>query len=156
MDQNESAPVTPTPTTESVLFFRLREQLPQLEELLKKVDNEWVYEDLVYRFYHHSFKVYWIQNHTEAIVQALQALAPDLPLHDFFQEIIKSGTGHVFEMSHNREWLVRGRPMLEAFFHAHFMLQMAVRHGKRMKRAKQPPQMLDSGWAAFLYLYNLR
>lgn len=144
------------PTTETVLFLRLREHLPQLEELLKKVNDEWVYEDLVYRLYHQSFKVYRIQDHTEAIVQALQALAPDLQLNDWFLEIYKSGTGHKFEMSQNREWLQRGRPMVEAFFHAKFMLEMAVRYGKKMKRWQSPPQLLDSGWAAFLYLYNLR
>lgn len=155
MDSNEPA-VGLTPTTESVLFFRLREHLPQLEELLKKVNGEWVYEDMVYRLYHQSFKVYWVQGQTEAIVAALQALAPDLQLNVWFREIVESGTGHTFEMSHNQDWLLRGRPMLEAFFHARFMLEMAVRHGKKLKRAKRPPQLLDSGWAAFLYLYNLR
>jgi hypothetical protein len=30
---------------------------------------------------------------------------------------------------------------------------MAVRYGKELT---EPPLMLPSGWAAFLYLYNLR
>jgi hypothetical protein len=157
MDQPESTPEPiPEPTTESVLFFRLREHLPQLEELLKRVNDEWVYEDLVYRFYHASFKVYRIQGYTEEIVKALQALAPDIQLNAWFLEIYRSGTGHTFDMSHNRDWLLRGRPMVEAFFHAKFMLEMAVRHGKKLKRSKSPPRLLDSGWAAFLYLYDLR
>ena len=149
MDQTE-------PTTESVLFFRLREHLPQLVELLKRVNDEWVYEDRVYRFYHYSFKMYGIQGHTTDIVQALQALAPDIQLNGWFMEIYLSGTGHKFELSHNEDWLQRGRPMLEAFFHAKFMLEMAVRYGKKFRRQKSPPQLLDSGWAALLCLYRLR
>lgn len=144
------------PTTESVLFLRLREQLPALEELLQRVLDEWVHEDFVYRFYHQSFKVYGIQRYTKAIVEALQGLAPDLPLNDWFLEIYRAGTGHRFEMGHNADWLLRGRPMVEAFFHAKFMLEMAVTYGRKFADYEEPPQLLDSGWAAFLYLYNLR
>jgi hypothetical protein len=143
-------------TPERVLFIRLREHLPQLEELLNKVNDHWVYEDFVYRFYHHSFKVYSIQAYTKMIVEALQELAPDIKLNSWFLEIYKAGTGHVFDMSHNQDWLAHGRPMVEAFFHAKFMLEMAVRYGKKFKHYEAPPQLLDSGWAAFLYLYNLR
>lgn len=146
-------------TGESNLFFKLREQLPELRKLLEKIVGEHrysPYEDRVYRFYHSSYKVYGIQNFTTQIVEALQALAPDRPLNEYFMEIIKQGTGHEFEHSHNSDWLLRGRPMLEAFFHAKFMLEMGVKHGERMKDLEEPPQMLDEGWAAFLYLYNLR
>jgi hypothetical protein len=50
-------------------------------------------------------------------------------------------------------WLETTRPIVEAFFHARYFLEMAVRYGKKLK---MPPAMLPSGWAAFLYLYNLR
>ena len=51
-----------------------------------------------------------------------------------------------------RTWAA-GRPILEAFFHARYMLEMAVKYGKELDR---PPNCLPSGWAAFLYLYDLR
>jgi hypothetical protein len=143
-------------TPEMGLFIRLREALPELEKLLKDVNDPWVYEDLVYRFWHQSFKVYSIQRYTETIVAALQALTPDEPLNEWFTQMVQAGTGHKFEHNHNQDWLVRGRPMVEAFFHARFMLEMAVRYGKKFKRYKQPPYLLDSGWAAFLYLFDLR
>src|SRR4051812_1087338 len=54
------------------------------------------YEDLVYRFYHQSFKVYWFQRSTTLIVAALQALAPDRPLNTWFQQLVKEGTGKTF------------------------------------------------------------
>jgi hypothetical protein len=43
--------------------------------------------------------------------------------------------------------------MLEAFFHARFMLEMIVKFGRSLE---EPPQTLPSGWATVLYLYDLR
>jgi hypothetical protein len=40
------------------LFKNLQAQLPELEALLSQCSNHWGYEDPIYRFYHHSFKVY--------------------------------------------------------------------------------------------------
>jgi hypothetical protein len=45
------------------------------------------------------------------------------------------------------------RPIIEAFFHARYMLEMAVSYGKELER---PPSVLPSGWAALLYLFDLR
>jgi len=67
--------------------------------------------------------------------------------------IVRDGTGKTFEREHNRRWLEVTRPIVEAFFHAHYFLEMAVRYGMQLKH---PPRQLPSGWAAFLYLYNLR
>ena len=53
----------------------------------------------------------------------------------------------------NQNWLAVTRPMLEAFFHARYFLEMAVKYGKELD---SPPQMLPSGWASLLYLYNMR
>ena len=41
---------------------------------------------------------------------------------------------------------------VEAFFHARFFLEMAVRYAK----LETPPRPLPSGYAALLYLYQLR
>jgi len=57
------------------------------------------------------------------------------------------------ERQGNRRWLEVTRPIVEAFFHAQYFLEMAVRYGRQLKR---PPRQLPSGWAAFLYLYDLR
>jgi hypothetical protein len=45
------------------------------------------------------------------------------------------------------------RPIVEAFFHARYFLEMAVRYGKELATA---PCLLPSGWASLLYLYGLR
>jgi hypothetical protein len=135
------------------LFARLKAALPQLERLRDQYDSEWQYEDRVYRFYHMSFKVYVLQVGTTSITEALQALAPDRQLNDWYRQIVSEGTGKTFVTSHNSRWLEETRPIVEAFFHARYMLEMAVKYGKELEK---PPQLLPSGWAALLYLYNLR
>lgn len=135
------------------MLANLKESVPALERLLKDCNDEWVYEDLVYRFYHQSFKVYFLQETTKQIVAALQALAPTLPLNNWFTTIIAEGTGKTFQNEHNQRWLEETRPILEAYFHARYFLAMAVRYARQLEN---PPRMLPSGWAAFLYLYDLR
>lgn len=135
------------------MFRNLKVSLPALEVVLDACHNHWGYEDHVYRFYHQSFKVYGLQETTTAIVAVLQALAPERKLNDWFVQIVKDGTGKVFEPAHNQRWLEVTRPIVEAFFHARYFLEMGVRYGKELEA---PPRMLPSGWAAFLYLYELR
>jgi hypothetical protein len=135
------------------LFANLQAHLAELETLLRRCSNHWGYEDPIYRFYHHSFKVYGLQDETVKIVQALQELAPQLTLNEQFLRIVAAGTGKIFTPQNNRKWDAVTRPILEAFFHARFFLEMAVKYGKELK---SPSNTLPSGWAALLYLYNLR
>jgi hypothetical protein len=135
------------------LLLNIKHQLPKLEELLAQIESHWGIEDGFYRFYHQSFKVYQIQQATAEICQALQNLMPNRPMNQWFRKIITDGTGLEFEMSHNRDWLQHTRPIIEAFFHAHFFLKMAVKYGRELQSA---PDSLPSGWAAVLYLFNLR
>jgi hypothetical protein len=143
------------------LLANLKAVLPNLEKLLADCTAHWGSEDLVYRFYHQSFKVYGLQEYTEQIVAALTALLPGplreirgaQPLNAWFTKIVAEGTGKTFEHEHNHRWLEVTRPILEAFFHAKYMLEMAIKYSKELDEA---PSSLPSGWAAFLYLYDLR
>jgi hypothetical protein len=139
------------PEAQSV-FGNLKASLATLERLFE-VYGRWEYEDGVYRFYHQSFKVYRLQNATLEIVAALQGLSPDRKLNDWFMQIVADGTSKEFEDEHNERWLAVTRPIVEAFLHARYFLEMAVRYGKELEA---PPMALPSGWAAFLYLYGLR
>jgi hypothetical protein len=138
---------------EERLLRKMKENLTALEELLTHVNGHWQYEDLVYRFYHHSFKVYVVQSLTQSIVTALQELRPDVPLNEDFLEIVRDGTGKTFAPDVNRAWTSSTRAMIEAFFHARYFLDMVVRYARELE---EPPTMLPSGWAAVLYLYGLR
>lgn len=135
------------------LLKKLKEQLPALRTLLEECSGQWGYEDPVYRYYHQSFKVFKLQEQTLKIVEALHCLAPQRPLNKRFKEIVEEGTGKTFRLDYNANWAPVARPIVEAFFHARYFLEMACRYGEELDEA---PSMLPSGWAAFLYLFNLR
>lgn len=138
-------------TAEGALLANLRRDRRELENLLGRCSDHWGYEDPVYRFYHQSFKVYALQHQTQAIVDRLQALAPDRPLNPWFLELVRSGTGRRFRPDDNARWTQATRPILEAFFHARYFLEMAVRYADL-----DTPRSLPSGYAALLYLFGLR
>jgi hypothetical protein len=136
------------------LLVNIKTNLKELEELWIKVNDHWNYEDGIYRFYHCSFKVFYIQDITVQIVNLLKKLAPkNVTFNEMFEEIFKEGTGKKFKSSYDKNWSKHIRPLLEAFFHAKFFLEMAIKYGKELENA---PTYLTSGWAAVLYFYNLR
>jgi hypothetical protein len=152
-----------TDTRAQPLLDTIKARLPELEALLEKVSSHWHAEDGFYRFYHRSFKVYALQEDTTEIVAALRSLlfatanpsggGPERPLNKWFEQIISEGTNRKFEMTHNQRWLDETRPILEAFFHARMMLDLAVKYGRELQTA---PMSMPSGWAALLYLFDLR
>jgi len=144
-----------TSEKDSELLANIQARWSDLAKLLEEINSHWSYEDPIYRFYHQSFKVYTLQSETKRIVDALQSIAPTgTTFCPMFQEIYQAGAGgKQFEPAHNRQWTTHTRPFLEAFFHARFFLEMAVKYGKELSAA---PTMLPSGWAALLCLYNLR
>ncbi|MEX2170984.1 MAG: hypothetical protein WD851_16820 [Pirellulales bacterium] len=141
--------------TDAELLANIQARLPELDKLLEEINSHWVYEDLVYRFYHQSFKVYGIQAETKRIVEMLRSVAPsEASANPMFEEIYQAGaSGKQFEVSHNKHWTEHTRVFVEAFFHAKYFLEMAVKYGKQLQEA---PTTLPSGWAALLYFYNIR
>jgi hypothetical protein len=136
------------------LLAEAKRRLPQLKALLAEVSSHWGYEDGIYRFYHQSFKVYYgLQPQTVRIVAELQALAPHLKLNPYFLQIVADGTGKEFNEASNRNWLQQTRPIVEAFFHARHILEMMCKYAEELNG---PPQMLPSGWATVLEIYQLR
>ena len=86
-------------------------------------------------------------------IAALEGLRPGHPLHPWFAQIVRAGTGREFTPDDNARWSDATRPVVEAFFHARYFLEMAVRYAGRFEAA---PRVLPSGWAALLELYGLR
>jgi hypothetical protein len=136
------------------LLDNIKSKLPELEVLLKEVSGDWVESDLIYRYYHRSFKVFHLQGYTLKMIEMFKNIAPDdYKLNDDFMEIAKEGTGKEFKMEDNREWGKSTRPIVESFLHAKTFLENIIKSGKAMDRA---PQLLPSSWALTLYLFNLR
>jgi len=145
-------------TKHDVLLNNIKQSLPELEKLLGEVSDHWQYEDSVYRYYHQSFKVYRVQATTQKIYAALENISPHEPKeipNEWFNNIMMQGAaGEVFKLEHNQKWEKTCRPFLEAFFHAKYFLEMAVKYGKKYKNT--PKGRIPSGWAALLELYNIR
>jgi len=151
-------PLPPQHKEGEELLKTIKTHLEELQELMGKSQGHWAGEDCFYRFYHGSLKVYWIQKYTEKMVNMFQQISEEAGLKEYglnkqFLEIIKEGTGKSFDLSHNRNWGYHTRPILEAFFHAREMLRHMISYGKSLDHA---PNMLPSGWAAILYLFNIR
>jgi len=138
----------------STLLKNIKKYHSDLRSLLNSC-NELEYEDRMYRFYHHSFKVYYLQDSTNSFVKILRMISPNKksdPLDDWFETIIREGTGYTWQSEHNKEWLKYTRPILEAFFHAKYFVEMAVKYGTM----EEAPEILPSGWAGLLTLYKIR
>ena len=136
------------------LLKNIKAKMPELEKLCEDINSDNYYDDAVYRFYNTSFKVYWIQGITKMIIDILKDLAPkDCEYNSYFKNIFEEGTGKKFYREHNKEWEKHTRPMLEAFFHAKYFLDMTVKFGKKFDEA---PELLDFGWAGLLSFYGLR
>ena len=136
------------------LLMRIKARLPQLEELLAEIEDRSGEEDRVYRFYHQSFKVFYLQELTLAGFKLIEEIGgeTDAP-HAWYCQIIKEGTAHKFDASTNDNWLKSTRPILEAFWHTKYFAQMMIKYAKELEMA---PQAMPSGWAAILWLFELR
>lgn len=136
-----------------LLFSNIKNQLSELTALLTECKSGDIYDDRIYRFYHQSYKVYYLQHTTLKIVDRLKLLLPEAKLNPWFMRIVAEGTGKEFDRRANAQWLDNTRPIVEAFFHAVYFLEMAIKSGREMH---EPENLLPSGWAALLHLYNLR
>jgi hypothetical protein len=136
------------------LLRNIKTNIEELKKLSNKINDCWAYEDGVYRFYHQSFKAYDMQSYTIDCVELLKKLAPkNIIFNSFFEQIFSEGTNIKFKSSHNKQWLKHTRPILEAFFHAKYFIEMAVKSGNVISEL---PTCLPSCWAGLLYFYNLR
>ena len=137
-----------------VLLDNVRTRVGELEELYEEITSIWVYDDLIYRFWHQSFKVYGLQQYTLKIDGMLKDLAPmGTSLHPWYTATIGAGCHKKFETQHNATWLQETRPIVDAFLHAKYMLEMVV---KAAGEEHEPGGFISSAWAAVLELYQIR
>jgi hypothetical protein len=138
---------------ERALLDAIKANVIELDEVF--VSFGYQYEDGVYRFYHQSFKVYSLQDCTLKAVRTFRSIgeATGNRLCDWFEQIVADGTGAEFDAEHNRGWPGHTRPIVEAFLHARYFLEMMIKYGRELE---SPPEFLPFGWAAILELYNQR
>ena len=134
------------------LLAEIARELPRLKKMWRDIAKT-AYENRVFRFYDQSYKTFQLQEYTKEIVELLRSLAPHRPLHPWFTQIVAEGTEKEFTLAANQRWLETTRPIVEAFLHARYFLEMAIKYGKELKEPPMP--MRPHGWAAVLGLFGL-
>lgn len=135
------------------LLEDIKSNLTQIQQLCSAFRGE--EPDLVYRFYHQSFKVYAAVTLIEQAKALFVRLAPNgIPLNDWYCSIADRALSKKFDAAAtNQIWLEETQPLLEAMWHSKYFLEQMIVAAADLEAA---PQTLPSGWAAVLYLYNLR
>jgi hypothetical protein len=156
------------------LLENIKKHLSELEELLTEMSGDKRYAWAVYRFYHSSWKAYEIPFYTRRIVDALRDLADGLkpyrvlspdsagereicaqPFSKYFVEVLNDGIKDYKSIPEDNEnFASHTRPLVEAFLHSFFFLQMAVKYGRAFDAP--PIHGLPEGWAALLELFRIR
>ena len=91
------------------LLKRIKAKLPELEELLVRIEDHWGEEDGVYRFYHQSFKVFNLQDQIREAFKLIEQIGGETdPPNKWFCRIVKEGTEH--ESKSRRKQSNGGKP----------------------------------------------
>jgi hypothetical protein len=140
-------------TQSELLLNKIRANLAEIESLYKNFIS--FEEDYIYRFYHQSFKVFGAVEEIKTARILFEKIAPDgIKINNWYSQIIDEAIGKDFDWEKtNADWLNETRPILEAFWHSKYFLEQMISCANDLDES---PQILPSGWAAVLYLYNLR
>ena len=148
---NTNDDIDPRLVQDDILLQSIKAHMPELVEL--RADFAKFHEDRVYRFYHQSCKVFVLQEFTIRAHAVFLKIGGGRPLNAWFEIIVSQGTGKSMQQDTNAHWLEQTRPILEAFFHAKYFVDMMVEYGTKLESATP---YLPSGWAAILEVYNQR
>jgi hypothetical protein len=135
------------------LLLRIKARPPELEELSRTLEK--AEEDGVYRFYHGSYKVFYLQRPVKKAFALIKEIGGEAdPPHFGYARIVEAGTAHDFQEERtNANWDMETKPILEAFWHTKYFINMMVKYAKELETVEMP---LDYGMAAVLYLFELR
>jgi hypothetical protein len=127
-----------------------RDTLNSIHKSLTELEPE-----LLYRYYHQSFKVFSFKEIIRRSKTSFEDLAPEgKPLNEWFLTIINYALEAEFDgETTNKNWLAETRPLLEALWHCKFFVEQMLSSADSLDRA---PMTLPYDWAAVLHLYNLR
>jgi hypothetical protein len=104
------------------LLLRIKARLPELEELARALDE--AEEDGLYRFYHGSYKVFYLQDPVKEAFALIKEIGGESdPPHYEYTRIVEAGTAHDFSESTNANWDAETKPILEAFWHTKYFYQ---------------------------------
>jgi hypothetical protein len=103
----------------NTLFLRIKARLPKLEEVAR--DLEEAEEDGIYRFYHGSNKVFFLQDPVKAACTLIKEIGgEDDPPNFEYARIVEAGTAQQFSETTNETWEAETKPILDAFWHTKY------------------------------------
>lgn len=138
---------------EKELIQSILEHKDEVYKLLEKAYHRFGgKEDMVYRFYHHSFKVYAVQNWTSEAYLLFRKFSSE-EMNDTFIRILREGTSKPFSMEHNGNWYEEAKPLLDSYLHMIHLMELVVKYGIE---GTDKDRSGDPGWFTVLYLYRLR
>ena len=141
---------------ESLLLQHAYERQEEIFAMYEKLVGARGGEEAVYRFYHHSFKTFHVQDYVEKAVELLLSLIPDTSIRDVhpsFLEIYSQGTYKTFQKEMNARWLYETRPILECYFHVKHIIDMLITYGIN---GTPESRKGNPAWFTVLYFYNIR
>lgn len=141
---------------EKEILNEIHEHGKEIHEINCMISNHKIgVENMIYSFYDSSFKVYELQSVTERMVDLFCVIGKChfQDLNPLYVEIISEGTNKKFDWSHKIRWSYETRPILEAFFHSHHLLQMMEKYGLDRNSGNLALD-LNEGWANVLNLYK--
>lgn len=134
------------------LLTNIKENRSRIEGSLSHIKK--VEGDLVYYFYHQSWDIFQYRTALEVNKALFESLSPDKkPLNSWFVSICETAIRKEFSDSTNANWASETQPILDAYWHTRYFLEQMLIAGEELETA---PEILPYGWAAVLYLYNLR
>jgi hypothetical protein len=151
------------------LLDSIKMHIPQLLEVKKRLDE--IENSIMYRFYHHSIKVFGYQDAVQRAIDLIYEIKPEseqfytaqsdyqrehhqfIGLDGFFGVIVSEGTRRTFTNADNARWLYSTRAILETYFHVRYYINACLHCGQSMVTA---PNGLSEEWAAVLYLFRVR
>jgi hypothetical protein len=136
----------------NALFLRIKARLPELMEIAATLEED--EEDGVYRLYHGSYKVFYLQDPVKAAFTLIKEIGGESdPPNSEYARIVEAGTTRQFTATTNENWNAETKPILEAFWHTKYFVNMMVKYGKKLEKVERA---LQPGMAAVLYLFELR
>jgi hypothetical protein len=120
-----------------------------------KVREDATATDQKLRRSHGSYKVFYLQDAVKEAFALIEEIGGESdPPHFEYTRIVEAGTAHNFQGERtNTNWDAETKPILEAFWHNKYFINMMVKYATELETVEMP---LDYGMAAVLYLYELR
>ena len=136
-----------------VLLRNIKANLPPVEALADRFNKDET--ELLYRFYHWSFKCFRRQQDIREALALFATLAPEnRGLNGWYRSIVDEALGREFDnRTTNDNWVAEVLPVITGWQHTRVFLNALARSGAELE---SPGQVLPDFWALTLYLYDCR